>query len=167
MENLVLENMRLAEWRADHWAKKQTYIDVDELTSIGYYALVKASKKYNKEKSKFSTYATTCIDNAIKDELKKVSRIVNKSSSEEELKYIEDTSVDLDEFFKNEIIINAISKLDENSKNIIYLYYFKNYNLEKLAELYNISIATTSRKLKNIRNELRDYLKGTNYYENL
>lgn len=65
MKNLVEENIKLVPWIYHNKIRKTEFVmsQEEDIISEGYIGLIKAAKTYNKDKSKFVTYAGMCIFN--------------------------------------------------------------------------------------------------------
>ena len=130
------------------------------MLSLGILGLTKAIKTFDISKNiKFSTYATTCIDNEILIFIKKLEKINSIKSMEEQVyrdhenEYIkfEDTISDdydiieeLIEKENNQTIEEIINILPNKEKELIILYFGFNNNKQhkqhELAKIFNISI---------------------------
>ena len=64
-EKLITENMRLVPYVLKRIGMIQSDPDFEDLMQTGYIGLIKAARTFNKDKSKFATYALTCIRNEI------------------------------------------------------------------------------------------------------
>lgn len=92
---LVVKNMGLLVSRVLKFKTKNSH-DREDIQSAGCIGLIKASRTWDKNKSKFSTYAVKCIDNAIKTFLSKQK--MSKLISNKEFDIVEDSaSLDLNE----------------------------------------------------------------------
>ena len=90
-DELILEYRNLVETIASKY--RETPLERDDLIQEGMIGLLAAIQSYNSSKgTKFSTYATRCIDNSIRSALKKFSRI--KDIPQDRLIALEDISLD-------------------------------------------------------------------------
>lgn len=68
-EQLVIDNMNLVYFLINKYYP--TFIHDEDLSQVGMIGLINAANTWDESKSKFSTYASNCILNEIKMELKK------------------------------------------------------------------------------------------------
>lgn len=137
--------------------------DFEDLCLIGYIALIKAAKSFDKTKTKFSTYASRCIrneiltnyfrkENKIKDNeislfnVVAIDEIGNNLTYEDILPSKENLQSD---FIRNENLdkINVLmNELSEKRRNIIKLKYFSNkdYTNKQIADILNIPLSTVT-----------------------
>jgi len=59
-------------------------------------------------------------------------------------------------------LLRIINKLPKNRREMIYLYYYANFNTEEIAHLYNCTAATVRTTLFAARNTIKSKLEGTN-----
>lgn len=179
---LVLKNEKLIYFVLK---KMGVYHKKEEFYDLGMIGLCKAANTFNKEnKTNFSTYATACIANEIKQELRRNERLKDKAnfgaisleskvkgSYEKELE-IKDLIKDDTDLEKNAIkeetikeMVKALEKLDQKEKEMIVLF-FGLGNVEKksqcdLSNKFGISQAQVSRTIKSGINKLRISIKIT------
>ena len=107
---LIERNLRLVVYTAQKF--ENTFVNIEDLISIGTIGLIKAVSSFNNEKNiKVATYASRCIENEILMHLRKVSKIKKEVSIDEPL------NTDAE---GNELCISDIlsSENDDVSKNI-------------------------------------------------
>lgn len=176
-KQMVLDNQALVGFVIKKYNLKG---DFQELFSIGVFGLIKAVATYNKDKTKFSTYAMVCIRNEIfmsyRDEKKggaKVSldRPIRNSKDDSDGILLQNVLLDLKlDFFENilrreefiEILVYMIIFLENRQKSIL-LYQMGNKTQYWIAKRLGISQAQVSRveqkaicKIKElIRNETK------------
>ena len=175
-QKLVEENIKLV-YEVAHKYKYLccTTVDFDDLVSIGYIGLVKASKSYDDTKNiKFSTLAFVCIKNEILREFVNkqyrfnntntvsLNTIINTNySSDLELKDIiqDDKMGDYLENLDNKILIDSIyEKCTDKEKKVIDLY-LEGYSLKDISVKLGCHWATVSK----IINNLKRYMGGEMY----
>lgn len=146
---------KIATWRAKEWSKKQTYISFDDLLSIAYMAITKATKKYDETKgTKLTTYLTICIDNAIKTAITKEAK--HHSLKEmAEAKYISKQEQDKEAQAVRDAIVNC---LNDYEQEIVKLYFYQRKTLQEIADIYNTNHVQIHRAIDKIKNKLRDSL---------
>lgn len=74
-EQCIIDNIPLVKSIASKFNVSNIGIDYDDLVSIGVIGLMNAYDKYDKDKGKFSTYATIRIKSYMIDEIRKLSPI--------------------------------------------------------------------------------------------
>lgn len=176
-QKLVEENVKLV-YEVAHKYKYLccTTVDFDDLVSIGYIGLVKASKSYDDTKNiKFSTLAFVCIKNEILREfINKQYRFndtntvslntiinTNRYSADLELKDIiqDDKMGDYLENLYNKILIDSIyEKCTDKEKKVIDLY-LEGYSLKDISVKLGCHWATVSKIISN----LKKYIGGEMY----
>ena len=159
--------------------KNNLYYRKDELYDLGLIGLTKAINTYNSNKDiKFSTYAFICIENEIKQELRKENGTKRKANKDTISLNIEisskDNNIELqdtiasninieEEYEKKETIkelYSNINKLKNADKKLI-CYYFgigcNKKSQEELSKIFNVSQAQVSRRIKAILKKLRGF----------
>ena len=133
---LIEHNLRLVVYIAKKF--DNTGVGVEDLISIGTIGLIKAINTYNRDKNiKLATYASRCIENEILMYLRKNNKTRYEVSIDEplnvdwdgnELLLSDILGTDEDIIYRNleneverRLLINAVSKLSEREKTIIYL----------------------------------------------
>ena len=173
--NMLIEhNLRLVAHIVKKYETK--LIDSDDLISIGTIGLIKAIDSYNLDKStKITTYAARCIENEILMYLRRAAKLKNEVSFDEplntdsegnELVLSDVMGTDSDSVFKsiengveNDILKEALAKLNEREKEIMELRYGLNGEDEKtqkeVADMLGISQSYISRLEKKIIGRLK------------
>lgn len=138
--DLVLSNLNLAykiSW--DYFKKLNGFIEYDDILSIAYIGLIKASGNFDKEKNfSFSTYAYTVMKNEILGEFNKLKNNVSTISLYEEIG---------DNLHLEDMLYSDINVEDITEKNILI---YKLY--EFINELTDIEKLILESKLKNLSN---------------
>lgn len=160
------------------WSEKK------ELVSVGVIGLLNAVDTFNISKSKFSTYASKCINNEINMFLRKkirrqniesIDNLFNDKNGDKKLK-IEDIIGDdtdiVSNYIKNEtyeFIRNFIETLPDRDKKIIIMsfgfYDGKIYSQREIGNKLNLSQPYVSRLLKNILKKFRNQLQINGFVE--
>lgn len=164
---------------------KYLQVDKNELVSIGNIGLIKAVDSYDISKGyEFSTYATTCIDNEIKNFLAKSKRNIKSESLEDcihvnakknNMYSILDT-IQYDPMFVEDyemkefkVILNIlIEELDEIDKKIIKMYYgigCKRRTQVEIANMLGIKRTTLTMRIKTILKKLKRKINTTYIYD--
>lgn len=133
---LIEHNLRLVVYIAKKF--DNTGVGVEDLISIGTIGLIKSINTYNRDKNiKLATYASRCIENEILMYLRKNNKTRYEVSIDEplnvdwdgnELLLSDILGTEEDIIYRNleneverRLLINAVSKLSEREKTIIYL----------------------------------------------
>lgn len=140
----------------------------DDIINSGMLGLVKAINsfdinKYSKENA-FRNYAITCINNEIKIFLRATRNLYNEDkiirsnnnddNYELEIVDVRSSSMVSDLIEKDELYY-ALSYLDENEKEIIYMHFYLEYNQTKIANILGVSQSYVSRLIKVTIRKLR------------
>ncbi len=173
-DKLIVHNLRLVVYIAKRFESKKTTLE--DLISIGSMGLMKGVKTFKSEKNiKLATYASRCIENEILMFLRKISRIRNELSLDEQLNvdvegnelYLSDVLFDktkkIDEIIvedeRQRVMYEVIETLNEREKEIIVMR-FGLYNTiaqtqKEVADLLNISQSYISRLEKKIIDKIK------------
>ena len=145
---LVVNNMALLASRVKNFNVKDSN-EREEIKSIGSLALVKASRTWDPSKSKFSTYATICIDNAIKTffSSKKKKFMFNLNDCFDMIETEDDLSILNDYEDLSEFVLKCKS-LGQTSKEIAQKYNLKVSTVDNLYQKAKANYAA-----KNINGE--------------
>jgi RNA polymerase sigma factor (sigma-70 family) len=161
--------------------KRFNLIGDDEAKSYGFEALFKAIKTYKKSRGKFSTYATICIRNRLR-------QLLRERKNRNKLKCIsiytpitidgnvtlEDSiasPLDTEEFgissasiqYINKCIKDVLSTYNQGTAKSILLSWIKSnytYSNIKLANIYNVSQPYVNRVINKFRKKLLEELGG-------
>lgn len=173
---LIEHNLRLVVYIAKKF--DNTGIGVEDLISIGTIGLIKSINTFNLEKKiKLATYASRCIENEILMYLRRNNKTRMEVSIDEplnvdwdgnELLLSDILGTDEDVIYKDlemevekNLLANAIEKLSEREKSIIYLRYGLNsedgeeLTQKEVADLLGISQSYISRLEKKIMKRLK------------
>jgi RNA polymerase sporulation-specific sigma factor len=155
---------------------ENTGVDPEDLISVGTIGLIKAVNSYNAEKNiKLATYASRCIENEILMHLRKTVKIKSEVSFDEplntdwegnELLLSDVLGTDTDVVYKkiesgveNELIKEALTKLNKREKEIVELRYGlrgeDELTQKEVADLLGISQSYISRLEKKIITRLK------------
>lgn len=171
---LVEHNLRLVVYIARRFTN--TGVDMDDLISVGTIGLIKAVGSFSSDKNvKLATFASRCIENEILMYLRRASKLKNEVSFDEplntdyegnELVLSDVMGTDGDCVYKtiengveNDILKEALSKLNSREKEIMELRYGLNGTEEKtqkeVADMFGISQSYISRLEKKIIGRLK------------
>lgn len=171
---LVEHNLRLVVYIARRF--QNTGVDMDDLISVGTIGLIKAVGSFSSDKNvKLATFASRCIENEILMYLRRASKLKNEVSFDEplntdyegnELVLSDVMGTDGDYVYKtiengveNDILKEALSKLNSREKEIMELRYGLNGTEEKtqkeVADMFGISQSYISRLEKKIIGRLK------------
>ena len=175
-EKLVEENLKLV-YEVAHKYKYLccSTVDFDDLVSIGYIGLVKASKVYDDTKNiKFSTLAFTCIKNEILREfVNKQYRFndTNTVSLDATIRLNSTENIELQDIIQdnkmeyyfenldNKILIDSIYKKCTDREKIVIKLYLEGYTFKEISIRLGCHWATVSK----IINNLKRYMGGEMY----
>lgn len=168
-DELVEHNLRLVVYIARRF--QNTGVDMDDLISVGTIGLIKAVSSFSSEKNvKLATFASRCIENEILMHLRRTVKLKNEVSFDEplnvdgdgnELVLADVMGTDGDAVYKkiengveNELLKEALSKLNDREKEIMEMRYGLNGGEEKtqreVADMMGISQSYISRLEKKI-----------------
>lgn len=172
-EELILDNVGLVY----HVLQKMNLYDQrDYYYSAGIIGLIKAANAFDPEKGiKFATYASRCIQNEILMECRRLNAVRRQnntvslyepvSNDTEGLLVMDFISSDFDieeDYINKEqkkALNKAISMLNDDEKELINCYYYKNMNQCELAKKFGITQCSISRNLTKCYKKLRKYYK--------
>ena len=166
-EKLIIENEALVY----HVLKQMhLYSQLEDYYDVGMIGLCKAAKTFNNSKgSKFSTYACICIRNTILMDIRDQKRQCDYYSislqtpvgGEKDEILLEDTisdyELELDILNKEEkmALIESVRKLNDEDKQMIDLYFWKEMTQQEISRYLNMSQANASRRIQRALNNLK------------
>lgn len=179
-EELVLKNQRLVY----HFVNKLNVApsEYEDMVSIGTIGLIKAAATFDKDKkTKFSTYASRCINNELFMHLRKeklhiknisLDDLISKNDEGKEMT-VGDKIPSSDKDFTEEIlesenfikIISIILNLLEPRERLIMLYGIAEANQSVIAEALNISQSYVSRLKIKLNKKVKAYLTTTKQFK--
>ncbi len=143
--------------------------DIDDLIQIGNISIIKAIDKYNLDKGNFVSYVTFAINNNFNYEIRRMSKTRYDSSLN---KNIDDNLEIIDiiawkenieeNFIRKQnlkYVKNALNKLNENERKLIYSIYFADIKLKEYASKEGIKYGSALKRKTKILNKLRWILK--------
>ncbi len=133
--------------------------DAEDLYQITWEKVLKNIRRYNKEMPFDKWLFAICV-NAHKDMVKspfrsKTFHFDTTDDLEHTLNSIPDAFVSQDEFLS---LHTAVSKLPLEKRQVIALYYFKDYSTKEVAEILNLPEGTVKSRLSSAREQLRKEL---------
>lgn len=166
-ERLIIENEALVY----HVLKQMhLYSQLEDYYDIGMIGLCKAAKTFDNSKgSKFSTYACICIRNTILMDIRDQKRQCDYYSislqipvgGEKDEILLEDTisdyELEIDILNKEEkmALIESIRKLNNEDRQMIDLYFWKEMTQKEIARYLKMSQANVSRRIQRALDNLR------------
>lgn len=166
-ERLIIENEALVY----HVLKQMhLYSQLEDYYDVGMIGLCKAAKTFDNSKgSKFSTYACICIRNTILMDIRDQKRQCDYYSislqtpvgGEKDEILLEDTisdyELEVDILNKEEkmALIESIRKLNDEDRQMINLYFWKEMTQKEIARYLKMSQANVSRRIQRALNNLR------------
>jgi RNA polymerase sporulation-specific sigma factor len=163
-ENEIFEkNMKLAYMVANRYSN---YIrEKEDILQIAFEGLWLAVKKYDENKSKFSTFAVTIMTNNINYYLRSVKKESNTAhlfdniSGKENITYMDvlcDETLYMEEAENRIILRNCLKQIRLNDKEqIIFKYWLEGKRQEDISKLTKTSQPSVSRTIKRIKAKLR------------
>lgn len=135
--------------------------DAEDLYQNTWEKVLKNIKRYDKSRAFDKWLFSICI-NAHKDMVKSPFRkkILSFSSAEDlerTLNSIPESTGSKDEFIT---LHHALSKLSFEKRQVIALYYFKDYSIKELADIIGIAEGTVKSRLNAARAEIRKELNN-------
>lgn len=175
---LVVENIKLAYYMAQHWKRKAYWMDLNELMSTAQFGLVKAAETFNDELGvPFGAYAGKCINNEILRLIRNIKHSVLTISIEAGLNNsdeywgdnettIEDTlsmeNNPIEEWTTNQVLQQCLNKLTEKERLLIYKAYMEDMKEADLAKLLGVSQPHLNRLKKKALEKMREVIKEIN-----
>lgn len=140
-EEVVLNNYGLVQNIAVKFNTTSSAYSLEDLMQVGFMSLIKAHRKFDPQKSQFSTFATICIKNDI---------IKYIQSNNRHLHYEE--AIDY-KGFTEENVSDLIPTLTEQEKEIVDMRLAR-YSFSEIADKLNISKTLLMNKRKIIFNKI-------------
>lgn len=133
--------------------------DAEDLYQITWEKVLKNIRRYNKEMSFDKWLFAICV-NAHRDMVKspfrkRIHQFNTTEDLELSLNSIPDKAIPRDEFIS---LHCAVSKLSLDKRQVIALYYFKDYSTKEVAEILNIPEGTVKSRLSSAREQIRKEL---------
>ena len=134
--------------------------DAEALYPSTWEKVMRHYRRYNKEKPFDKWLFAICV-NTYKDTVKSpfYKRILRFDKAEDLERTI--NSIPVDENISREEILSlhsAISKLSVEKKQVVALYYFKDYSTKEVAEILSVPEGTVKSRLSSARQDLRKEL---------
>lgn len=162
-KKLAEENIKLAYWRANEWAKRLNRINcLGEIKGRCMVGLVKSAKSFDPSKSKFATYSTRCMDNEVRMWLRKNQKrsgtinfsgihLADDEGNELPIECIvEELQIDAEEnsLVDSMWLQSCIFELKPLEVTVLYLYYYKDLSQKDVAERIGYTQSYVSRLMK-------------------
>ncbi len=159
VQELIVNNMELADRIAFSRTRKAPSINVDELKSAAYFGLVEAANRYDLERcDSFEAFAYIRINGAISDyfrELSWGSRNNRKTVQSYTIEELFDQQEVSDEFFEN-----ITHQLPYNCKKVLRLRYIEGWKLKEISDELGLGQARVSQLLTQARNLVKHFWLG-------
>ena len=130
----------------------QNPVDTDDMVQETFVRLMTYSPKFDDEKQERAWLIVTA-SNLCKDTLKSKERGCESLDDHLELAAEEPVS---------ENLASLIMRLNDNSRMIVYLYYYEGYHVKEIAKLMNISETMVATTLYRARKKLKKMLEEEN-----
>ena len=162
-EILVKRHKKLIEGKATQfYSNNKMYVDYYDLSQEAFIAFYKAIFSYDPEKeAAFSTYASTCINNALinfikhekKNSFKNITNEIIEDFSYENSSNIEFDQPLPDNDIKDELD-ELLSTLEENERNLL-IYRLQGKSYKEIADALHIKPKDVDNTYQKIKNKLR------------
>jgi RNA polymerase sigma-70 factor (ECF subfamily) len=135
--------------------------DADELTALIFEKLFSKFNSFDSSRGNIEVWTFTLARNVVNDfyRRKKIRSFFSLSDSEETIAAPENSTGTLEKEEDKRLILNALSRIDERSREIISLKYWQNLNNRQIAQITAVSetnvgtiLARAVKKLKDILN---------------
>lgn len=154
-ELLIQEHMHIAKSKAGKWCRQQNALTYDELLSTAYLALCKAAQSFDPDRGcHFVGFASICIENAIRSEMRpSISYKQHTSSTEAEDVPEEKEGAEIEDLLA---LRQALEKLPREDREFLMAYYSGDGKSQRgLAAEQGCSQKAVFKRLR----ELRDFLR--------
>ncbi|MCA0971534.1 sigma-70 family RNA polymerase sigma factor [Halobacillus litoralis] len=138
-----------------HIHKLNIYDATGEFFAEGQVALWQAYLTYDQEKSSFSTYANWKIRNALVDYLRKQGRSQEKEELYLRKVVVEETYVMEDSLVDDDLWIQVKSLLSDNQWKWVQYFIIRDYSIEQIAALEEVSKDAVKNWGRHARNKLK------------
>lgn len=133
--------------------------DAKDLYQATWEKAMRKYKRYDKSKPFDKWLYTICV-NTYRDELRRFDKknVLDFKSDEEKERFLSSIpyeEVDHDEYIA---LYDAMKILSADLKEVLVLFYFKDYSVEELSEILSIPEGTIKSRLNRARNKLRKEL---------
>ena len=136
---------------------KKSY-DKEELFNAGLCGLLLALKRYSKHHPQtLNIMIFDYIHKEINDFISK-----DKSTSKEIIPYTQEPMEHVIDKELLESVFNEIDTLSKREKNILYLFFYQNYNPKDIGKIYNMSERGINQKLKIITEKIKEQIYRKN-----
>lgn len=150
IEKLIEGSKNSAYFRAIQFFKNEA--DIEEALQISY---IKAFKKIDQldDLNNFNIWFNRIVINTCKDQLKKTTVNVFSDISDDNIE-VEDDRIDVNpqdaiNYKSTQEIISAIlNELPVLQRSSLYLYYYEEYSIKEISELFEVSEATVKSRLR-------------------
>ncbi|MCI8396852.1 MAG: sigma-70 family RNA polymerase sigma factor [Clostridia bacterium] len=164
-EKLFNENIRLSYVIANKY--RMCGIEFEDLVQICQFALWKACKTYNRDKSTISTYACRCMNNEILQQLRKQKRFLKLKTMSLQAETIENGSTlediiasdfNLEDYIISKNGIESIIKNLNKQERKIVKWIQNGYTQIQIAKQLKCTQAVISRKKIRIENKIKYFI---------
>lgn len=173
-KNIVEDNKKLAYWFATRWHYKMPYEEFEDVAQLCFVGLIKAAKTFDDSKSKFATYASTCMRNELLMHMKKHAKFNINSipASSYNFSNIQNNDNDAgsneydylfpfyENFMKNinkEYLMSIVEKLPKKQRFVIHVYYIDDIRDQVfIGRMLGVSQSYVCRLMKKAIKNLRE-----------
>lgn len=136
--------------------------DIEEIILDVFLALWNNQEKLIRD-CNMSAYIAGITKNLIKKKYKKVKDEENIEDYYEKIVSLDNIELSYSETEKNRAILEEISKMNKDDKEIFIAYYYDEKRIKEIAIMYNFSEAKVKSRLFRIRKKLKKVLKERGY----
>lgn len=163
---LVLENTKLIHWAVNHLKAKHSILqclDDDAARSTASLALTNAATMYRSHKgTRFTSYAVTCIQNALfyeaNKQLKREKR--ERLIGECTLHQIPEDIFTPDDSGLEEQILEVCREMPRKMRVVVISRFLRDFSIPKIADVYNLKKTKVAVMIKEGTKILRERLHG-------
>lgn len=162
-EDLIVSNLGLINSVVSKFVKKD--IQDSELYSVACIAIIEATKTFDPSRSKFSTWATRRMTQAILDQLRKNKKNLSRTviSELDQIEQNKALAVDSCESIPVNLVGSIGTNNDSVDKKMLLLHYLEEKSLSQIAKEFGFTKEGVRKKIKKaiieIRNKNKDLLK--------
>jgi len=137
--------------------------DAKDLHSQVWEKAFIAKDKYSQDKS-FSKWISTVTHNTCVDFLRGKKPVYTLDEIDEFGYFASDNSLESERSEKYRILKEALSKLLDEEKSIIILFYFEDMSIKSISNKFGLSKGTVKVRLHRSREKLRNILEDSGYF---
>ncbi len=140
--------------------------DAQDTVQNAYLKIFKSIQSFDPDKGKFNTWATRILINEALMIIRKRNRHLIQSIDQVAQEAIGVTTINLDTMTLEEVR-NILSKLPEDQRVVVNMYYFEQYSYKEMADMLGLKESSIRSKVSRARTELKSIWQKLNsvHYE--